>query len=216
MKYLQKLGGFSAFYLAMSYVFGFAIFIIVLDYPSITNPSQKMELIVNQKDIIFTTNILMYVLFGFFLIFLNLALYEKLKDKTPILIKIATSVGIVWAALLIGSGMVSNAGLIPAITLYQADPVQGTTYWYAIETIANGLGGQNGEILGGVMTLLISVAGLRGGLLPKNLNFLGIIVGVVGIITILPGFVSFVSIFAMSQIIWFIWLGIILVKTTRD
>lgn len=211
MKNFQKLGGFSAFYLALSYIIGFAIFIVILDYPNITNPAQKMELLVAQKNMIFATNIIMYVLFGFFLIFLNLSLYEKLKDRTPILMKVATVVGIVWAALLIGSGMVSNAGIAPAVAMYQADPVQGTTYWLAIEAVANGLGGQNGEILGGLMTLLVSIAGIQGGSLPKWLNYLGVIVGIVGIATILPGLVAFVSLFAISQIIWFIWIGIVLV-----
>jgi len=62
------------------------------------------------------------------------------------------------------------------------------------------------------MTLLISIAGILGGLLPKSLNYLGIILGAVGIISIVPGLTDLCSVFGMIQIIWFIWLGIVLLK----
>lgn len=215
MKNFQKLGGISAFYLAISYLVGIVIFLFILDYPNIVEPSQKMDLLVNHQSLMFITNIIMYVLFGFFLIILNLSLYAKLKDKTPMIMKVATIVGIIWAGLLIGSGMVANAGITQAVTLYQDNPVQGTTFWFGIEAVANGLGGQNGEILGGVMTFLISIAGIRGGLLPKSLNYLGIMIGIVGIISTVPGLTDLCGIFGISQIIWFIWIGIVLLKTTR-
>lgn len=212
MKNFQKLGGFAAFYLAIAYLAVIPIFIFVLDYPNIVEPSQKMDLIVNQSSLMYLTNIISYVFFGFFLIILNLSLYEKLKDKTPNIMKAATVVGIVWAGLLIGSGMVANAGITQAITLYQDNPVQGITFWLGIEAVANGMGGQNGEILGGVMTLLIGIAGVRGGLLPKSLNYLGIIIGTIGIISIVPGLTDLCTVFGMIQIIWFIWIGIVLLK----
>ncbi len=216
MKNFQKLGGISAFYLAISHLVGIVIFLFILDYPNIVEPSQKMNLLVNHQSLICITNILMYVLFGFFLIILNLSLYARLKDRTPIIMQIASIIGIIWAGLLIGSGMVSNSGITPAVALFQDNPVQGTTFWLGIESVANGLGGANGEILGGLMTFLISIAGIRGGLLPKGLNYLGIFIGAVGIISTVPGLIDLIGIFGMSQIIWFIWLGIILLKTTQN
>jgi len=39
------------------------------------------------------------------------------------------------------------------------------------------------------------------------------LVGAVGIITILPGLFDLVGVFALSQIIWFVWLGIVLLRS---
>ena len=45
MKTLQRSGGFAALYLAVAYLIGIVIFLAVLDYPSITDPAQKLSLI---------------------------------------------------------------------------------------------------------------------------------------------------------------------------
>lgn len=61
-------------------------------------------------------------------------------------------------------------------------------------------------------TLLISLAALQAGVLPKFLNYLGLFIGAVGIVSILPGLTDLVGIFGISQIIWYIWLGIRLLQ----
>jgi hypothetical protein len=78
--------------------------------------------------------------------------------------------------------------------------------------VANGLGNGNGEILGGLFTLLVSLAALRAGGLPKGLNILGLLVGAVGIITIFPGLTGLTSVFGLSKIIWLVWLGTVLLR----
>ena len=108
--------------------------------------------------------------------------------------------------------MVLNAGIAPVIALYAKDPAQAALTWQGIESVANGLGNANGEILGGLWALLVSLAALRAGGLPKGLNILGLLVGAVGIISILPGLADLAGVFGLSQIIWFVWLGIILLR----
>lgn len=213
MKTLHKFGGFAALYLAVAYLIGMTIFLVVLDYPSITNPAQKVTLLVDMQMVIFTTNLLMYVFFGVFLIVLSLALYDRLKSGAPAIIQVATVIGIIWAGSLVASGMVANAGTAPVVALYAKDPAQAALTWQGIETVANGLGNANGEILGGLWALLVSLAALRAGGLPKGLNLLGLLVGAVGIITIFPGLIDLVGVFALCQIVWFVWLGIILLRS---
>ena len=83
--------------------------------------------------------------------------------------------------------MVANAGLTSVVALNATDPAQAALTWQGIEPVIDGLGNANGEILGGLMTLLISLAALRAGELPKGLNILGLVVGAVGIISLIPG-----------------------------
>lgn len=212
MKTLQKFGGFAALYMAVAHLIGIVIFLGVLDYLSITDPAQKVALNVDKQMIVFSTNLLMYVFFGFALIVLSLALYDKLKSGAPALMQVATAVGIIWAGSLIASGMVANAGLATVIALYAKDPAQAVLTFQVVEAMANGLGNANGEILGGVWTLLVSLAALRAGGLPKALNILGLFVGAVGIITIIPVLNALTGIFGLGQILWFVWLGIVLLR----
>ncbi len=213
MKALQKFGGLSALYMAAAYLIGIVLFVIVLDYPSISDPAQKVALNVDKQLVIFSTNLLMYVFFGFFLIILSLALYDRLKSGAPAIMQAATAIGIIWAGSLIASGMVANAGLAMIVPLYAQDPAQAALTWQTIEAVAHGLGDANGEILGGPLTLLVSLAALRAGELPRGLNVLGLLVGVAGIISIIPGLTEvMVGIFSLGQIIWFVWLGIVLLR----
>ncbi len=214
MKTLQRSGGFAALYLAAAYLIGMLLFLVVLDYPSITDPAQKVALLVENQGVIFSTNLLMYVFFGLCLIVLSLALYDRLKSEAPALMQAATALGIIWAGLLIASGMVSNAGIAPVIALHAKDPAQAALTWQGIETVASGLGNGNGEILGGIWTLLVSVAALRPGGLPKAQNILGLAVGAVGIISIFPALTDLAGGFGLGQMIWFIWLGIVLLRSS--
>jgi hypothetical protein len=211
MKTLQKVGGISALYMAASHLIGIVIFLFVLDYLSITDPAQKVALNVDNQMVIFSTNLLMYVFFGFALIVLSLALYDRLKSGAPALMQVAVATGIIWAGSLIASGMVANAGLATVVALYAKDPAQAVLVFQSIEAVANGLGNANGEILGGLWVLLVSLAALRTGGLPKGLNILGLLVGAVGIITIIPALNDLTGLFGLGQIVWFVWLGLTLI-----
>lgn len=212
MKNLQKFGGFAALYLAFAYLIGMVIFILVLDYPSISDPAQKVALLIEMQMVTFSTNLLMYVFFGVILVVLALALYDRLKSGAPALMQVATAIGIIWAGSLVASGMVANAGIAPVVALYATDPAQAALTWQGIESVVSGLGNGNGEILGGLWVLLVSVAALRAGGLPTGLNIIGLLVGAVGIISIFPGLIELSGVFGLSQIIWFVWLGIVLLS----
>ena len=109
MKTLQKFGGIAALYMAISHLIGIVIFIVILDVLSITDPAQKLAMNIEKQTVIFSTNLLMYVFFGFALIVLSLALYDRMKSGAPALMQVATAIGIVW-------------GLMPAVVLRLAPP----------------------------------------------------------------------------------------------
>ena len=114
MNNLQKMGGIAALYMAIAYLLGIVLFLFVLDYPNIVDPAQKVALLVDKPMVIYATNLIMYVIFGFFLIVLALALYERLKVGAPAMMQVATAIGIIWAGSLIASGMVATLGLPPS------------------------------------------------------------------------------------------------------
>ena len=216
MKNLQKMGGIAALYAGVAYLVGFALYIVVLNYSSDIAPIQQVASFVDNQSIWYTLNLLIYTLFGFFLVVLALALYERLKAGSPALVQTATVFGIFWGCVIIISGMIYNAGMENVVNLFGKDPAQAATVWLAIDSVLEGLAGGN-EILGGIWILLLSWAALRAGELPKILNYLGVAVGVAGIISVVPALAEiFIYIFALGQIVWFIWLGIVMLRSNTS
>ena len=82
----------------------------------------------------------------------------------------------------------------------------------AIDSVRDGLGGGN-EIIGGVWILLVSWAALQTGGLSKALNYLGVVIGVAGILSAIPALGMLTDIFGLTQIVWFIWLGIVMLRS---
>jgi MFS family permease len=156
-----------------------------------------------------------YVVFGIVLAVLALALYQRLKSEAPVLMQAATAVGLLWAFVLVASGMVFNAGMAAAVELYPTDPGQAVSLWQAIEPVAQGLGGSGGEILGGLWVLLVSVAGLRGRAFPRPLAWLGVAVGVAGLLSVVPPLNDVGMVFGLLQIVWFVGLGIAMLRTAQ-
>ena len=58
---------------------------------------------------------------------------------------------------------------------------------------------------------------MRTGELSRVLNYIGVVVGVAGIISIVPALAElFIYIFALGQIVWFIWLGIAMLRSSKS
>ena len=211
MKNLQKIGGFAALYEAAAYLLGFALWVGVLNYSGDLTPAEKVASFVNNQSLWYILNLVVYVIAGFFLVVLALALYERLKVSSPAIMKIATAIGLIWAGVVIASGMIANIGIENVVNLHNTDPAQAAPVWVAIDSVRDGLGGGN-EIAGGVWILLVSWAALQAGGLSRALNYLGLVIGVAGILSAVPALGELASVFGLTQILWFLWLGALMLR----
>lgn len=213
MKALYKIGGSAALAQAAIYIFGFILLIGSL------NP-EASSLSINERLAFLSSNqalyqlwiFVIYVLFGVVLVFLSFALNGILKAKQPILSGIAVIFGYIWSVLVIASGMITNIGLEAALAQQTKNIQQASQLWLTIETLQNGLGG-GVEVVGGIWVLLVTLAGLKAHQLPKAMHWLGLLVGLAGILTVIPGLGDLGAVFGLLQIVWFAWLGIVLLKT---
>jgi len=64
--------------------------------------------------------------------------------------------------------------------------------------------------------LLISIAALKTHRLPKTLNILGLVIAALGILSVVPLFKDFAIGFGLGQIVWFIWLGIQMLRNKQQ
>lgn len=210
----QKAGGVAALYLALAYVMAMLYFLVFVKYPSVVDPAEKVALLVGNQGSMTAMYLVSYVIFGIALGILALALYARLNDGAPALAQAATAAGLLWAFVLVASGMVFNAGMAAVVGLHGTSPAQAASTWQAIEPVAQGLGGSGGELLGGLWVLLVSVAALRTGRLPAVLNWLGMVVGAVGVLSVVPALRDLGYGFGLLQIVWFVGLGFVLLRTT--
>ena len=210
MKQFQKIGGIAALYMGIMYVLGILGYKLVLDYGSVVDPVQNVAFLAENQAFLYFLTLFVYVIFGPFLVVLALALYERIKAGAQAMMATATALGLIWAGLVIASGMIFIIGMGVVVDLYGTDPGQAATVWLAIDAVFEGTGGGN-EIVGGLWVLLVSWAALRTGGLPKLLNYLGVIIGLAGILSTVPVLAEIgQAVFGLGQIVWFIWLGIVL------
>lgn len=213
---LQKWGGVAALYEALAYVIGIVGFVLVVNISEIADPLQKVVAIAENQGLLSLLHLIVYVVWGAVLVVLSLALHERLAGGSSALVRTATAFGLIWAGLVIASGMIYNIGMETVVALNAADPAQAATVWLAIEAVFTGLGG-GVEVVGGIWVLLLSWAALRNGGLPRPLNYFGLLVSAAGLVTVVPALGEIGAMaFGLSQIVWFAWLGIALLRTTPD
>jgi len=212
MSDLRFYGAIGAFYMALAYAVAIVFFLVVLDYANMTDPADKVALLLDRGGLIWGSNLLLYVFFAPILAVFVLAMHDLHADAAPGIARVAMVIGIIWAGLLIASGLVANAAIGPITALHGTDPAAAIALWSANDAVANGLGGGAGEVAGGLMTLLFGLAGLRSARIPNLLAYLGLLVGAIGLISSLPGLHDLGALFGITQIFWFAWSGIVLIR----
>lgn len=208
-----KAGGVAALYLALALLAAMPYFLLVVDYPSATTAAEKVALIVGNYPSMYAMYLVTYVFFGLALGVVALVLYDRLRADAPFVARVAAAVGVLWSAALVMSGLVTTYGMTTIEALAKTDRAQAALAWQAIEPVALGLGGAGGELLGGLWVLLVSWVLLRGGALSTAFGWLGVVVGAVGLASVVPPLHDAAIAFGLLQIVWFVWLGLALMRT---
>jgi hypothetical protein len=220
MNSLQKAGGVAALIMAATFVVAFAVFLAVLMPAGYFDEgiaagragAEKAGIIADNQAMASIGYLIPYVVFGLFLVVLSLALYDRLKAGVPATARVATAVGLLWAGLVIASGLIATLGIRAVGELYGTDPAQAGVVWAAVEIVVSGLGGETWEILGGTWLLLIGWATLRTRQLPRALGYLALVLGVAGLLTVFPLLEPAVFVFGVGFIVWLVWLGIVILR----
>ncbi len=212
MNDLQKMGGVAALIQAAAYVVGLGLALTLLAPVLDADPDQYVAFLVDNLTLMHIWHLIIYLVAGVFLVVLVLALHERLKGGSPAMAQTAAAFGLIWAGLVIASGMllINDAGVVA--NLYDKDPAQAATVWLALSTVEEGLGGAI-ELPGGLWVLLASWAAMRAGGLPRALNYLGVVIGAAGILTVVPALGDLGGIvFGLGFIVWFVWVGIVMLR----
>jgi hypothetical protein len=216
MKNLQKMGGVAALIAVATNLLGAVVYATLLlpkGGGSKDNPVRYVAFLADNQVAMRLWLQIIWLAFGVCLIFLALALYERLKVGSPELAQAVTIFTLVYAVLVITVGTLSINDLSTVVRLYGTNPAQAATVWLTLDAVETGLGAGGGEtIVTGLWFLLLSWAALRAKALPRLLNYLGAVTGVAGILYVLLASDTLLAVNALGLIIWFVWLGVVLLR----
>ncbi len=214
MKREMRIGGAAAIIQALCYVLGFALMATAMNPGSTEGWTQlqKLEFILERQSLFAFWNIVIYVVFGVALVVLAVVLHRLLQPMASLAVSIGTPFGLIWAGLVVASGMVANVGLTWVSKAYASGAEAAAQTWTVIGIVQDGMGG-GVEVVGGIWVLCISIAALGArAVLPKPINLIGLVVGVCGVVTIVPALGELGAIFGLLQIVWFIGVGVVLLR----
>ncbi|MBV7265867.1 DUF4386 family protein [Erythrobacter ani] len=209
MSSLSKWGGASALAIAASYIFGFAMFLGVIDRTGYERGAGDIAFVIDQHAMMSLALIVLYPLAASALCILVVALRRAVPDSGWG--EVAAIFGGIWAALLFASGFVGLSGMQAVVSLADDAPDMAQSTWAAVATIQDALGGGI-ELVGGIWMALVSWMTMRSGIVPRALAWTGMFFGAVGCATVIPDFGDLVDIFGLGQILWFSWIGVVLLR----
>jgi hypothetical protein len=215
MKNLQKMGGIAAVIGAATNLFALVTYLTLLEpkgYGS-DDPGQIVAFFADNQALMRVWYQIIFLVFGVSMIFLSLALYERLKAGSPALAQAVTTFGLIWAVLVIVIGTLSINNLSTVVKLYGENPAQAATVWLTLDSVETGLGGGGGEtMVNALWLLLLSWVALRARELPRVLNYLGVVICVAGILSVVLASLGLSAVYGLGLIIWFVWLGIVMLR----
>jgi hypothetical protein len=217
MKTLQKVGGISALICAGTYILALGMLTTVLT-PMADGSlpfDQFIAFYLPNQTLIFIWHFSMYLVNGTFLVILTLALYQRLKTGAPALALVAACFGFLWAGMVFTSGFITLYGWEVIGRLSSTDPAQAAMLRLVVDTITIGID-HSDRFLGCLWVLLTSWAALRSRQLSRPLNILGLVIGSVGIVSsVAPALNELGYAFGVGVIVWWIWLGVILLQNSQ-
>lgn len=209
----RRAGGIAALVLAASYIIGFVMWGAVLGEPDVDTLSGELAFVTDNLNALTATTILIYQIPGVALVLLVLGLRQHLGDTNAVLPNWSAVLGVIWSGLVLASGLIYVVGAHAIADLDASDASSAAASWHAISVISDGLGGGS-ELVGALWVLGVSVVAHRSGRLPTPLVFLGYFIAAAGILTVLPQLSVFQSVFGLTQIVWFGWIGALLLRET--
>ena len=213
---LQKTGGLAGLTCAATYVFGFALLVTLLAPlgfgSSDIDASAVVGFIDTNAGILILWNTVIYILNSLALAVLVVAVHSRLSKGTPEWAEVTRALGLIWATLVLGAGMLANVGVERAAHLAPIDMDRAVTLWETLHAVELGLGGGN-EIAGGVWIGCVSLAGWIGRSLGKVTVGLGLLTGAGGMLTLIPALGDTAgAVFGLGAIAWFIGIGLTLIR----
>ncbi len=216
MRTWLRVGGAAALLHAAAYIVGIALGVTLLFPVANAGPGQYVAFVTQNPGLVYVWNLVSCWGSALTLVFMVLALYNRVKEGAPVLAQGAAAFGLIWAALIVGSTnlMLRDVGVVAR--LYAQDSAQAAALWPALQAVENGIVSGN-ELVGSLWVLLISAAALRCATFGRPFIYFGFAIGAAGMLTMIPSLAESMSmVFGFAMIAWSVWLGVALLVGSRS
>ena len=209
MKNIQKVGALASLTFGISFtvLLGLLITIANQGYApgSGNNPAKALEF-AGSSPIPYIIYLL-YALFTILITLIILALADMLREYAPTQMRLATIAASATSILFLTYAMLGYIGEPTLVNIYRQDAALGATAYIATRVVSNAL--NTGAIFAsGWAILLVGLAALGAGKLPKLLAYLLVLAGILSVLAfIIP---MFALIAPLLYILWSIWLSVVL------
>lgn len=215
---LIRTGGYAAFACAATYLFGFTLLVTVLAPMGYGTKEIDIDavaaFIYRSPGIITVWNTTIYIVNGLALLVLVVALSDHLRPGSGPWAQLAQAMGVVWATLVLGAGMIANVATERVVAIYVTSPQDAAALWEILHSVELGLGGGN-EIAGAAWILCVSSLGAAKAALPRRVTYPGMITGLAGLATLVPSVAdSAGAVFGLGAILWFLLVGRVLQRAS--
>ncbi|WP_373355080.1 hypothetical protein [Pseudoroseicyclus sp. CXY001] len=213
---IDRAGSLAALLCAATYVFGFAYLLAVLMPggfdPAGTDAVETLASLTAAAGGVRLWYFVIYIVNALALAVLATAIAERITRASPGFGRLTFAFGIVWTTLILGAGMVMSVGLARVLPMAEAGDPAALLLWQVVELVENGLGGGN-ELAGGAWALAIGFATIRTGALPRLFGWVSVVIGLAGFSTLIAPIAEIGgSIFGLGYILWFVWVGVALLR----
>lgn len=207
----SRAGALAAHVAAGTFVIGFLIYGTVVaggDYGDLSIASvTHVAFLADHQAVLHAWYVVIYLVFGAALVVLATALHDRIRGHAPVLARVATVFGLIWAVLMFAVGMAAVVGNAMVVDLATTDADAAASLWTTVQLLIEGMGGGI-KLVGGLWLGLVSVAAARARVFPSVLNWIGIVAGVAGVATTtLLATDAVTSTFGLASIVWFTWMG---------
>jgi hypothetical protein len=211
LKQLKTLAGAAFICMALCYITLFIIYGAVLSTPADVSTAEKIAYLIENKALFNFTYVLGYVVFACLLCFCVYVLGSLYQNVSKSTMTMASLFGYFWVVVLLCTGMIGISSNELLVNFSVANPDAAEVIYYARILMTESLGGGI-EFIGGVWLLLLGVISWRHNLLSKSLTAFTLVKGAIGVATLFSAESLLRELFGITGIIWFIWMGIALIK----
>lgn len=196
----QKVGAFAAFTNAVVAIVTIYVAVIMIGLDVLTDQNLFAEIAINNPTPLIIQDVLKFISAACWSVLL-VNLFKRLVNEAIVRMKVATFFGFLSILLLLTNSILSLMAITQAAELAaakseNANDLNGIIGVLAMATI----------FTNGLWYLLTSWTALKANQLPKGLNYFGLAIGAISLFPIL-GILAL-----LLSIVWYIWLGRILLK----
>lgn len=211
--HLSKLAGVAFIGMALCYITLFIIYGAILGTPAEASTADKIAYLIENKALYNFTYILGYALFACLLCFCVYVVGTLSHKASRAAVAITSLFGYFWVVVLLCTAMIGISANEMLAAYSATNPEAAEVIFFARALMTESLGGGI-EFIGGVWLVLLGVIGWRHQLFSKPLAAFTLIKGVIGVLTLICADTLLREMFGVTGIIWFIWMGIFMIKNT--